>query len=416
MMQKPLQAGSLSNTGCVRQHNEDSLIAEAPLFAVADGMGGHAAGEVASQIAIDILAQEGQHIYNSQTLISTVRTINRSIIQAAASGTGRPGMGTTLTLAVVDGTRMLIAQVGDSRAYLLHKGSLQQLTRDHSYVSELLAGGHISEDEAAHHPKRSVITRALGSDPKTEADIYELNAEVGDRLLLCSDGLYGMVSAEDITAILAGQADPQTACEALIAAARAGGGLDNISAIVVDISHAQSEFVEFSSSEDQASGRLAGSAQRKSNRGSRSRSTRKVHFGVISFVVLLVLFIGIAVAGVYWYASNTAFLRTNESGIVEVYRGLPGEVLPGVHLEWYEYTTEVDAADLVSSTAARLEEGIQVDSLNDAASVVANYEMQIQEETTSSSSGSQASQNANDSTSQQNSSQTGSSARPSQAD
>lgn len=396
MSLKAKVSGSRSNTGCVREHNEDSLVAKDPLYAVADGMGGHAAGEVASEIAIDLLTEEAYSIHNADELLQLVRTINRSIIEAAKNGIGRPGMGTTLTVSILDGSRILIAQVGDSRAYLMHQGVLKQLTRDHSYVAELLAGGHISAEEALHHPKRSVITRALGSDPKTEADIYELEACVGDRLLLCSDGLYGMVSDNDIAAILSENLDPQDACDALIEAARSGGGLDNISAIVVDITSAESTFLEFSGEDEGSSQSSSRGAARR--RGSHSsQSSRKIHLGVIAFIVLLVLLIGSAIGGVYWYASNSAFLRTNDEGLIEVYRGLPGEVLPGMHLEWFEYTTDVEAADLISSTANKLEVGVQVDSLNDAAELVANYREQIEGVKTPSSGGNSSTDNSNSS-------------------
>lgn len=368
-------AGSRSDIGCVRKHNEDSLVVQPPLYAVADGMGGHAGGEVASELAINILAESAPLICDASVLIDTVRRINCAIIEAADNGIGRLGMGTTLTVAILDGTSLLIAQVGDSRAYLLHDHSLQQLTRDHSYVAELLAGGHISPSEAVTHPKRSVITRALGSDPKTEADIYELEASVGDRLLICSDGLYGMVADDEISAILDSIADPQEACDALVLAAREGGGLDNISAIVVDINTSRSEFLSFSDDDNAKHGAPAAYSGRGRQRAQAKRPG-KLHLGVITFAILLILLIGCAVGGVYWYASQSAFLRT-EDGKVTVYRGLPGEVLPGLHLEWREYTTGIDASDLLSSTAERLEGGVQVDSLDDAAALVASYEEQI---------------------------------------
>ncbi|MDR1087970.1 MAG: Stp1/IreP family PP2C-type Ser/Thr phosphatase [Coriobacteriales bacterium] len=376
MSQKAPASGSRTNVGCVRSHNEDSLIVQPPLYAVADGMGGHAAGEVASELAVDILAENALLINDATSLINTVRVINRSIIEAAENGRGRPGMGTTLTAALVDGTRLLLAQVGDSRAYLLHNGVLQQLTRDHSYVSELLAGGHISASEAASHPKRSVITRALGSDPKTEADIYELEASVGDSLLLCSDGLYGMVPDEEIAALLSAESDPQAASDALISAARNGGGLDNISAIVIRLNDDESSFLSFDTDEKAGrAGRGTSSLRERHGSDGRKHRLRRFHVGILSFAVLLVLLIGSAIGGVYWYASNSAFVRTEE-GRVAVYRGLPGEVLPGISLQWHEYTSDVATADLLSSTAERLEAGIRVDSLNDAATLIASYEEQ----------------------------------------
>ncbi|MDR1358390.1 MAG: Stp1/IreP family PP2C-type Ser/Thr phosphatase [Coriobacteriales bacterium] len=376
MSQKTDLAGSLSNIGCVRTHNEDSVIVQPPLYAVADGMGGHAAGEVASELAVDILAENALSINDAASLISTVRVINRSIIEAAENGTGRPGMGTTLTAALIDGRRLLLAQVGDSRAYLLHNGALQQLTRDHSYVGELLAGGHISASEAASHPKRSVITRALGSDPKTEADIYELEASPGDTLLLCSDGLYGMVPNEEIASLLSAEPDPQAACEALIAAARDSGGLDNISAIVVKLNTEESGFLLFDEDEVEGrAGRSTSSYRARHGRDGGKRRLQRFHVGILAFVVLLVLLVGCAVGGVYWYASNSAFVRSEEGRVV-VYRGLPGEVLPGLSLQWYEYSSDVLSSDLLASTAERLEEGIRVDNLNDAATLIASYEEQ----------------------------------------
>ncbi|MDR2035225.1 MAG: Stp1/IreP family PP2C-type Ser/Thr phosphatase [Coriobacteriales bacterium] len=378
MSPKPHVVGSRSDVGCVRKQNEDALIVQSPLYAVADGMGGHAAGEIASELAVNILAENALAIRDANALIDIIRLINRSIITAASDGPGRPGMGTTLTAALLDGTRLLIAQVGDSRAYLLHEGKLQQLTRDHSYVSELLAGGHISASEARAHPKRSVITRALGSDPKTEADIYELVASVGDRLLICTDGLFGMVREDAITAILESRDDPQDACDDLITAARAGGGLDNISAIVVDINHDKSEFLTLTDLNQEAEEQSARRQRARTQNGRRSRLPR-LHLGVLTFLLLLVLLIGGTFAGVYWYASHSAFLRTEEGKVV-VYRGLPGDLMPGIKLEWYEYTTEVKASDLLSSTAQRLEEGVRVDSLDDAAALVASYEQQISED------------------------------------
>ncbi|MCL2808170.1 MAG: Stp1/IreP family PP2C-type Ser/Thr phosphatase [Coriobacteriia bacterium] len=386
MSHKAHNFGSRTNIGCVRETNEDALVSQPPLYAVADGMGGHAAGEVASEIAVEILAEHALSIRDSDALINTVRTINRVIIEATKDGRGREGMGTTLTVAILDGVRLLIAQVGDSRAYLLHNRRLQQLTRDHSYVGELLAGGHISAAEAALHPKRSVITRALGSDPKTEADIYELQATVGDRLLVCTDGLYGMVSEEDITHILTSTDEPQQACDELIEAARNGGGLDNISVIVVDINNNESEFLNFGNDafgfEDAFDTRSRRARFQRARRGNAKSGKagvfKRLHLGILTFLVLLALLVGGAVAGVYWYADSNAFLRTEDNRVV-VYRGLPDEVLPGLRLEWYEYTTNVDPADLRPTTAERLKEGVRVDSLSEAASVVSSYEQQIRQ-------------------------------------
>ena len=160
-----------TDVGCVREHNEDSFIAATPLFVVADGMGGHEAGEVASEIAINTLLEKAPSSPDGEGLANAVRAANIAIISAAAQGVGRPGMGTTMTAAQIFDDQLVIAQVGDSRAYLLHEGTLQRVTRDHSLVADLVDQGRITEEEARVHPQRSVITRALGSDATVEPDI-----------------------------------------------------------------------------------------------------------------------------------------------------------------------------------------------------------------------------------------------------
>ena len=167
--------GSRTDVGLVRDHNEDSLAVNPPLYAVADGMGGHAAGEVASEIAIQTLVANAPETPDGDDLARAVVAANHAVIRAAAEGIGRKGMGTTMTCAMLSGKRLVVAQVGDSRAYLLHEGSLQRITRDHSLMADLIESGQITVEEARVHPQRSVITRALGSDPSTLPDIYEMN-------------------------------------------------------------------------------------------------------------------------------------------------------------------------------------------------------------------------------------------------
>ncbi|MDR2492318.1 MAG: Stp1/IreP family PP2C-type Ser/Thr phosphatase [Coriobacteriales bacterium] len=370
--------GARTDVGCVRTHNEDSLIVSPPLYAVADGMGGHAAGEVASEVAVQALAERAPATLDKELLRQAVVHANNAIIDAARRGAGKPGMGCTLTAALLEGTKLLVAQVGDSRAYLLtSQGELIQLTRDHSLVEELVASGQITRDEAAVHPKRSIITRALGSVPDAEPDLFELDVLVGERVLLCSDGLSGMVSDETMSAILLKERDPQQAADALVEEARANGGLDNITAIVVvaDDPHASAPST---GAERQPHGtKRAGEARRagKARRRPRAsgRAGKRLPLGVITFLILLVLLVGGAVGGVCLYASNVAFLRV-EDGAVSVYRGLTTEVLPGVRLEWLEARTEVPADLLPSTTRERLVLGIQVDSLGDAWALVAQYE------------------------------------------
>ena len=228
--------GSGTDVGRMRNHNEDSLFAAPPLFVVADGMGGHAAGEVASELAIQTISQLAPGYPNGPMLENAITEANRAVYECARANERRAGMGTTVTAALLQGTRLVIAQVGDSRAYLLHGGELQQLTRDHSLMQDLIDAGEITPAEARIHPQRNFITRALGTSPSVKADIYELNVSPGDRLLLCSDGLCGMLEDSDMALALRTIRNPQTCATELIQMANQAGGHDNITAIVVDVS------------------------------------------------------------------------------------------------------------------------------------------------------------------------------------
>lgn len=226
-----------THPGLVRDSNEDSVYPDTDgsgpgplLAAVADGMGGHAAGEVASQIAIETVADaEGSPA-------ERVVAANHQIVDAAERRSDQFGMGTTLTVGLFgeDGT-LTVGHVGDSRLYLFRRTDLLQVTRDHSLVAEYLASGAISAEEAEHHPQRNVVTRALGIDRDMKADAHTVHLRPGDRVLLCSDGLTSMVSDEQIAAILGEQPAAQATVWALIEAANNAGGEDNITVAVVDV-------------------------------------------------------------------------------------------------------------------------------------------------------------------------------------
>ena len=239
-----LMWGARSDVGCVRTHNEDSYLVQSPLFCVSDGMGGHAAGEVASSIAVETIAKHAPTAADPTLLARAVESANTAIIEAAAEGVGRPGMGCTATVAYIEGTQLAIAHVGDSRAYLVHEGTLIRVTRDHSYVEELVDAGEITADEARVHPNRSVITRALGSDPAMYADHFQLNIEEGDRLILCSDGLSSMISDGEIETIANQSPTAQICVDNLVDAALAAGGSDNVTVLVVDVVDDRAEFAD----------------------------------------------------------------------------------------------------------------------------------------------------------------------------
>src|SRR6201997_2886424 len=222
-----------TDTGRQRRDNEDSAYARAPVFVVADGMGGAQAGEVASRIAIEAfehgLPGDGSP---EERLASRVREANHQIYERSRADRGRAGMGTTLTAAYVDDAHVAIAHVGDSRAYLFRDGTLQRLTQDHSLVDELVRRGKLTEEQAAEHPQRSIITRALGPEPDVEVDTWTYPARAGDVVLLCSDGLTSMISEERVKATLLEHDNLDEAGDALIREANEAGGRDNITVVL----------------------------------------------------------------------------------------------------------------------------------------------------------------------------------------
>ena len=227
--------GARSDVGLVRGHNEDSFLLRTPLFVVSDGMGGHAAGEVASSIAVETVGDRAPGTADDVLLGAAVEAANASVIAAAEAGVGKPGMGCTATAVLIEKNKMAVAHVGDSRAYVLRHGTLVRVTHDHSYVEELVDSGQITADEARTHPSRSIITRALGSDPDMYADHFSLEVEMGDRVILCSDGLSSMVPDSEIEALAVSSATPQQAADNLVAAALTAGGADNVTVVVVDV-------------------------------------------------------------------------------------------------------------------------------------------------------------------------------------
>ncbi|MEG0071111.1 MAG: Stp1/IreP family PP2C-type Ser/Thr phosphatase [Raoultibacter sp.] len=342
--------GSRTDVGCLRDHNEDSLIVAPPLFVVADGMGGHAAGEVASEIAVSTMAEKAPRHTDAEALGRAVEDANRAVILAAGENKARTGMGTTVTAAVLEGERLVIAHVGDSRAYLLHQGKLQQLTRDHSLMADMIESGQLTPEEARVHPNRSVITRALGSDPRMVADLYEINVEAGDRLLLCSDGLSSMLEDPQIEAVLSRARDPQRCASMLVNEAIALGGHDNITVIVVDVT---------------------GHSEKR-----QKRYTRKSRM-LMGFIALM-LFVVLAAAcgGMYAYVTNSAYLIA-ENGTVNVYQGVPANLF-GMPLSRLDHTTAVKVDQLQPGVANRLNGGIRVDNLDAANNLVDEYRTEIE--------------------------------------
>jgi len=226
-----------TDPGRKRRHNEDAYVCQPPLFAIADGMGGAQAGEVASALAAGALKESGANGGGERRVVELIQEANRRVHERASTDAATSGMGTTITVALVenDGT-VTIGHVGDSRAYLLRNDRLEQLTDDHSLVAELVRRGELSPEDAEIHPQRSVITRALGTDPDVDVDAFSVEARPGDVYLICSDGLSDMVDAATLEKIVRSNRDSlETASRALVQAANRGGGEDNITAILFEV-------------------------------------------------------------------------------------------------------------------------------------------------------------------------------------
>jgi len=232
-----LVAAAATDVGRVRRGNEDAYLVAPPVYAVADGIGGNRGGAEAARLAIRTLASHASDSASADgdALVEAVVDANRAILLAADEDDALRGMATTCTAALVRGRVARIAHVGDSRAYLLHEGRLTQLTDDHSLVAQLVREGHLSPEEAAVHPGRSVIFRALGTLPDIEVDTLDVVLDADDRLLLCSDGLTNMVGDPAIGTVLREVADTRMAVEALVRCANAAGGADNITVVLVDV-------------------------------------------------------------------------------------------------------------------------------------------------------------------------------------
>ena len=227
----------VTDPGRRRRRNEDAYVCEPPLFAIADGMGGAQAGEVASGLAAAVLEEATGDERGEERVASLIQEANRRVFQRSNEDAATSGMGTTMTVALLDNADGTIAfgHVGDSRAYRVRGGELEQLTDDHSLVGELVRSGRLSPEEAESHPQRSVITRALGTEPDVDVDTFTVEAESGDIYLLCSDGLTDMTSTRDILAAVEASRDLDDAAHALVSAANAGGGEDNITVVLFQI-------------------------------------------------------------------------------------------------------------------------------------------------------------------------------------
>lgn len=403
---------SLTDVGRQRHTNEDSYYAEAPVFAVADGMGGAQAGEVASAMAVEEFVGAGDPSGTPEERLDAIATgANRKIWEMAQADSRRAGMGTTLTAVIVGPHEVAVGHVGDSRLYRLRDGTLERLTRDHSLVEEFVRQGRLTPEQAERHPQRSVITRALGPEAEVAVDTFTVPAREGDVYLLCSDGLSGMVSDQSMQQILAERSDLTKAAKALVEEANQNGGRDNITAVVFrleddgtgdarrtdtadydtiagDVAAPSTEQIEAARTETQAevpaeapraTGIATATPMPKAASGPAPlpapsaalqlpRPTRRKRIFVRAAAVAVVLLL-IAGGAVYAVAKNVWFLGTDNQGVVTLYRGLPYDLPLGVHLYSQRYVSGVPALALAPDRRKRVLDH-QLRSHNDAVDLI----------------------------------------------
>jgi PPM family protein phosphatase len=405
-------AAGVTDTGQVRPANEDAYLVGESVFAVADGMGGHLAGEVASATALQpIEALDGRVFPEATEAVTALReavvAANAQVSKMAADEPSYRGMGTTLTATMVEGRRIHIAHVGDSRAYLLRNGHFSQLTDDHTLVQHLVDEGQITREEAATHPQRSIITRAIGVSREVDVDSMSLDLEPGDQLLLCSDGLTGVVEDEIIESELTPDVEPQEAIERLVERANAAGGPDNITIVLLRVALEEEDAGAVgggvAANGDGKPGQPGSGpggdgqplrvrtredregedwANRLGNYGSLSKSTPwsgtegedegrgggllKAGAVLLGVVVLL----GLLAGGGWLLLSQSYFVGLEEEEVV-IYRGVDAEVGP-LELARVVERTELTADEVPTWYRRSLEDGVAAADLNDARRIVAN--------------------------------------------
>jgi protein phosphatase len=394
-----------TDTGRQRRDNEDNAFVRAPLFVVADGMGGAQAGEVASKLAVEefheALPDEGSA---EERLTGRIRAANRRIYELSRTEHEHAGMGTTLTAAYLDGDTLAVAHVGDSRAYIFREGELARLTQDHSLVEELVRQGKLTEEQAAEHPQRSIITRALGIEGDVEVDTWTYPMRAGDVVLLCSDGLTSMIGEDQIVRILGGEPSLERAADQLIGAANDAGGRDNITVVLFRLEEvgggdgdvadeptvmgmepppdavAEDEAAEHAASgpptaspsargdrggvmtapppqlytqRERTSPKLARTQGRPDSRGRRRRRSDRFVKPVAALIAILAV-VFVVGGGAYLASREYFFVGTNSNGIVTVFRGFPYSLPLGVNMYEQFYVSGLPASAIPAARRAQL--------------------------------------------------------------
>jgi PPM family protein phosphatase len=375
-----------TDVGRQRSVNEDSLVLDPPFFAVADGMGGAKAGEVASAMAAKAFEGETDSREPAEAQLSRIlREANRRIYDLAVSDDSHRGMGTTVTAAKVTGDEVSLGHVGDSRAYRLRDGELEQLTRDHSLVAELERSGQITPEAAEHHPQRSIITRALGPEPDVQVDTYTLAGRDGDVFLICSDGLTSMISDDELRSILRSADGLDDAAESLVRAANQSGGKDNITVVMFRLGNGDGA-TEIPREDETIAGQLqatevsdapldeptephpvpdpverladvAPDATIVAPPGKRPATPPRKRRGrlrtLVKTLVVLAVLAGVG-TGLYVATHQVYFIGTNNAGLVTLYRGVPYELPFGIDLYEQQYASGVPARAIPGTRRKRV--------------------------------------------------------------
>ena len=373
-----------TDVGRQRSVNEDSLVLAPPFFAVADGMGGAKAGEVASAMAAETFEGESDSGEPAEAQLTRIlREANRRIYDLAVSDDSHRGMGTTVTAAKVTGNEVSLGHVGDSRAYRLRDDELEQLTRDHSLVAELERSGQITPEAAEHHPQRSIITRALGPEPDVQVDTYTLAGRDGDLFLICSDGLTSMISDDELASILRASDTLDEAADSLVRAANQSGGKDNITVVLFRLGNGDGE-ADLPAEDETIAGQLKATevheafeettapqpaatlppelppdativapraALPKQPPPKRRRGGRVKTLAKTLFALAVLAAVG---TGLYVASRQVYFLGTNDAGLVTLYRGVPYELPFGVDLYEEQYASGVPARAIPATRRKRV--------------------------------------------------------------
>lgn len=348
--------GAATDVGRTRKGNEDSYFAGERVFAVADGLGGHRAGEVASAIVVDLIAHVEQAPDPAAALEQAILEANDTIFERAQGDPQTSGMATTVTAVAFNGNVAHLAHVGDSRCYLLRDGALRQMSRDHTLVARLVEEGSLTSEAAETHPQRSVLTRAVGSEPAVAVDGDDVPLLSGDRLMLCSDGLSSVVSEDAIAGVLESVTDPQHACAQLVDQANSLGGPDNITVLIVDVQDVAA-----------AAPQPTRSIMASPGDGRRPKARRLPRRAVAWTAVIAIVLVGSLIGLKAW--ANRSWYVGVQDGRVAIYKGLPTDFI--ISLSSVQEQTEIAVDTVAPYYRPRLTEGIRAESLRAARGLVA---------------------------------------------